>query len=100
MTRTGDTWSIDRARFSPVRNRGKHDLTLQFVTPLSTATDRIEVSLIAGKKKIIATGLLAAGNAPGHTLTISFSNPAWLDDKKRTEEDVAAKGMIAVSAHP
>ena len=100
VTRTGDTWSIDRARFSPVRDSGKHDLTLQFATPLSAGAEHSEVSLIVGKKKTIATGVLTAADAPGHALTISFSKPAWLNGKKMTEEDAAAKGVVTLSAHP
>ena len=100
VTRTGDSWTIDRARFSPARDGDKHALTLQFATPLSMTTDHAEVDLVAGKKKTIASGLVAANKTPEGGLTITFTNPAWLNGKTMTEASVAAKGAVSLSAHP
>jgi hypothetical protein len=100
VTRTGDTWSIDHARFSPIRDGEKHALTLQFTPALSTATDTAVITLTVGKKKTIATGKLSAGVAPSHALTLSVSDPAWLNGKTMTEESATTKGTVTVSAHP
>ena len=100
VTRTGDTWSIDHARFSPVRDGEKHAFTLQLATPLSAATDHTELILIAGKKKTIANGALAASAAPNHAFTLTFSNPAWLNGKSMTEESTVTSGKVSLSAHP
>jgi hypothetical protein len=100
VTQTGDTWSIDHARFSPIRDGEKHMFTLQFATPLTTATTHTDLTLIAGKKKVIANGAIAAGATPGHALTLTFSNPAWLNGKSMTEEITVAKGTVSLSAHP
>ena len=104
VTRAGDAWAIDRARFSPVRDGEKHALTLQFTTPLTPSADHVEVSLVAGKKKTIATGIITApdahGDAPDHAPTLSFSTPAWLNGKKMTEVSAAATGTVTLSSHP
>ena len=100
VTRTGDSWSIDHARFSPIREGEKHSFTLQFATPLTATTDHTELTLIAGKKKVIANGALAGGAAPGHALTLTFSNPVWLNGKSMTEESTVANGTVSLSAHP
>ena len=100
VTRTGDTWSIDHVRFSPVRDGEKHSFTLQLTTPLSASADHTELTLIAGKKKTIASGAIAAGAAPGHALTLTFSNPAWLSGKSMTEETTTTNGKVSFSAHP
>jgi hypothetical protein len=97
-TRTGDTWSFDRARFSPVRDGEKHMLTLQFATPLSSAANNVAVAVIAGKKKTIATGELTAGAESSQTL--SFSNPSWMNGKKMSEQSVFAPNGVTLSAHP
>ena len=91
VTRSGNTWSIDRARFSPVRDGEKHSLTLKFETPLSGRSGQVDMTLLSDKKKTIAGGLLAAGEEPGHSRTISFSNPSWLNGKRMTEESVATQ---------
>lgn len=100
VTLAGDTWSIDRARFAPVRDGEKHPLTLQFTPSLAAATDKVEMTLIAGKKKTIAAGVLAGNAGTDHTMTLSFTSPAWLNGKKMTEESAATKGTVILSAHP
>jgi hypothetical protein len=98
VTRAGDGWSVERARFAPVRDGEKHGLTLAFATPLAMGTDRTEMTLLAGKKKTIASGAVASGTGGG--LTLSFGNPAWLNGKSMTEDMVAAAGTVSLSAHP
>ena len=100
VTRTGDTWSIDHVRFSPLRDGEKHAFTLQLTTPLSTSADHTELTLIAGKKKTIANGAIAVGTAPSHALKLTFSNPAWLNGKSMTEESTVTNGKVSLSAHP
>lgn len=97
LTRTGDTWAINRARFSPIRDGEKHALTLQFTTPLTPTADHVEVSLVTGKKKIIATALI---NTADHAPTLTFSTPAWLKGKKMTEVSAAATGTVTLTSHP
>ena len=102
VTRAGQSWSIERARFSPLRDGDKHSLTLQFASPLSADTAHVDLTLIAGKKKVIAAGQLAAADAASHTLMLSFSTPAWLSGKTVT---VAVDGTAhatdtATAVHP
>ncbi len=100
-TRDGDTWKIDHVRFSPVHDAEKHGLTLQFATPLSPAADNTQLSLLAGRKKTIASGTIAAtGDPSAHTLTLSFSNPAWLSGKSISEQESVAGQSITLTAHP
>jgi hypothetical protein len=100
VTRTDAGWSIDSARFSPLRDGEKHSLTLQFATPLTATAHQLQTTLIVGKKKIIATGQLTAADAPGHSLTLSFSTPSWLAGKSLTEELTTTNSSILLSAHP
>jgi hypothetical protein len=100
VTRTGDTWAINRARFSPVRDGEKHALTLQFTTPLTPTADHVEVSLLVGKKKIIATGLITAADSVDHAPTLTFSTPTWLSGKKMTEVSAASTGTVTLTSHP
>jgi hypothetical protein len=100
VTHTGDAWAINRARFSPIRDGEKHALTLQFTTPLTPSADHVEVSLLAGKKKTIATGIIAASDTPEHAPTLTFSTPAWLNGKKMTEVSAAATGTVTLTSHP
>jgi hypothetical protein len=99
-TRTDAGWSIETARFSPLRDGEKHSLILQFATPLSASMHPSDLTLIVGKKKVIGTGQLTAADAPGHSLTLSFSKPAWLSGKSVTEELVLANGSFVLSANP
>jgi len=100
-TRDGDTWKINQVRFSPIHDGEKHALTLQFATPLSTAADTTQLTLLTGKKKSIATGGVAAtGDSSTHTLTLSFGNPAWLAGKTITEQETVADQNIVLTAHP
>lgn len=100
VTREGDVWNIERARFSSVKGGEKHALTLQFSPALTPATEKTDVALIAGKKKTIATGSLAASGASDHALTLSFSNPAWLNGKTMVEGSVISANRVTVTAHP
>ena len=99
-TRNDTGWSIAQARFSPLRDGDRHSLTLQLATPLSAGVHSVETSLIAGKKKVIATGKLTVSDAPNHAFTLSFSAPSWLNGKSLTEEMVATNGSLTLSAHP
>jgi hypothetical protein len=100
VTRAGDAWAINRAHFSPIRDGEKHALTLQFTTPLKPTADRVEVSLVAGKKKIIATAVINTADNPDHVPTLTFSTPAWLNGKKMTEVSAAATGTVTLTSHP
>jgi len=74
---------------------------LQFATPLSAAADTTQLSLFAGKKKSIATGTITAtGDPSARTLTLSFSNPAWLAGKTITEQESIADQNVILTAHP
>jgi hypothetical protein len=98
-TRSDAGWSIGQARFSPLRDGDKHTLTLQFATPLSAGVSSVETTLIAGKKKVIATGKLTASTAENHSLTLSFSTPSWLNGKRMTETINTNDGSLILSAH-
>jgi hypothetical protein len=100
VTRTGDIWAINRVRFSPIRDGEKHALTLQFTTPLTPTADHVEVSLLVGKKKTIATGLITAADTPDHAPALTFSTPTWLSGKKMTEVSTASSGTVTLTSHP
>lgn len=93
-------WSIGQARFSPIRDGDKHTLTLQLATPLSAGVNLVETTLIAGKKKVLATGKLTATDTTHRSVTLSFSTPSWLNGKNLTEEIVTTDGSLLLSAHP
>ena len=97
-TRVGETWSIDRVRFSPIRDGEKHSLTVQFSTPLSVVAENTQLSLVAGKKKTIASGAVA-GSAD-RTLTLSFNTPAWLSGKTITEQGSVTQESFTLTANP
>ncbi|HEX4156491.1 MAG TPA: hypothetical protein VHY48_12845 [Acidobacteriaceae bacterium] len=99
VTREGDAWNIERARFSAMNGGEKHALTIEFTPALGPATEKTAVELIAGKKKTIATGALAP-DAASHALTLSFSNPAWLNGKTMAEGSVISNNSVSVTAHP
>lgn len=99
-TYTDAGWSIETARFSPLRDGEKHGLTLQFATPLSAKVHQSDTTLTVGKKKIIGKGQLTAADASGYSLTLSFSTPAWLSSKSMTEELRMANGGFVLSANP
>ena len=100
-TRDGDTWKVNQVRFSPVHDGEKHALILQFATPLSAAADTTQLTLLAGKKKSIATGTITAtGDPSSRTLSLSFSTPAWLAGKTITEQESVADQNIVLTAHP
>ena len=99
-TRSGDGWSIDRVRFAPTRDGGKHFLALQFTTPLSLAGDNTSLALLAGKKTIANGTVAASGAASNRTETLSFTNPAWLNGKTLVEQGVMTTKTIALSAQP
>ena len=74
---------------------------MQFATPLSAAADTTQLTLLAGKKKSIATGTIAAAGDPSaRTLSLSFSTPAWLAGKTITEQESVADQNIVLTAHP
>lgn len=99
-THTDAGWSIEQARFAPVRDGEKHALTLQFATPLSPSAHQVETTLMTGKKKVIASGHAGAGETTGNVLTLGFSTPAWLNGKTMTEELVNKDGTVVLTAHP
>ncbi len=103
VTRAGQSWSIERARFSPLRDGDKHSLTLQFASPLSPDTAHVDLTLIAGKKKVIAAGQFAAADAANHTPKLSFSTPAWLNGETfmvALDAPARATDTAANSVHP
>jgi hypothetical protein len=98
-TRSDNGWSIDRIRFAPVRDSEKHFVTLQFATPLSDTTERTELTLLAGKKKTIASGTAeGSGTASHHTLSVNFNNPAWLNNKTLLEESSSDGKSLLLTA--
>ncbi len=97
-TRSGDAWTLDRVRFSPVRDGEKHFLTLQFPSPPSTGASSTPLSLLAGKKTIASGTLTLTGEAADRSGTLSFSNPAWLSGK--TVEATIALHPVTASPHP
>ena len=52
-TRTGDAWTINSVRYAPTRNGDKHFVTL---TESAAADKPTDISLLVGKKTVIASG--------------------------------------------
>ena len=100
-TRTGDTWTLNSVRFSPTHEADKHTLTLDFKTPLSSTAATTNFTLVAGRKTTIATGSLAATTtATDSDLTLTFTEPKWLNSVTMHEELQTTPTQITLSAHP
>lgn len=99
-TRVGDSWSIDRARFAPLRGGDKHFLALQFATPLSSMANTTALTLDAGKKRIAEGASTSSGTVPEPSESLSFSDPGWLRGKVLVEQSVSTGKTITLSAHP
>ncbi len=100
VTRAGDGWSVERARFAPVRDGEKHFLALQFANPLLAAADSTSLTLLAGKKSIAQGKLAGSGEGASRSTTLSFTNPGWLDGKTLTESATIGATTVALVAHP
>ena len=103
-SRSGDGWAIERVRFAPEHDGGKHFLALQFASPLPTAPGgaaaTTQLFLKAGDKTIASGSIMpkSGGAAPGETL--SFSNPDWLNGKTVIVGNTPAAPAVATATRP
>ena len=98
-TRTADGWAIQNVRFAPVRDGNKHSVVLQFAVPLTATGANTSLTLLAGKKKTLATGAISLTGAPS-TETLTFTDPTWVHGAVMTEQVTSTAGQILLSAHP
>ncbi len=78
-TYTAAGWTIDKARYSPVKDGDKHYVTLAFSTT-TPATGTLDVS--AGKKTSLATASVEmGGDSKDRTEAVKFTAPKWAAGK-------------------
>ncbi len=77
-------WTIDKARYSPVKDGDKHYVTLAFAAA-TPATGTMDVS--AGKKTSLATASVEmGGDAADRTEALKFTAPKWAAGKTLSTE--------------
>lgn len=100
VTRIGDHWRFEQARFAPVREGEKHFLAVQFVTSLATSADGAALTLVAGRKTIAQGKLTSRDAGPEGTQTLSFANPVWLNGKALTVQESLTANTVAITSKP
>ncbi len=72
-------WTVDKVRYSPLKDGEKHYVTISFATTTpATAT----MELTAGKKTSLATASVeTGGDSNDHTAAIKFTTPKWVAGK-------------------
>ena len=80
---TAGGWTIDRVRYSPVKDSDKHGMTLSFAGT-SPAAGTMEV--MVGKKTGIASAAVErGGDAGSRSELVKFTAPKWAADKQLNE---------------
>ncbi len=78
-TYTHGGWTIDKVRYSPLKDGEKHYVTLSFTTS-TPATATMDLSV--GKKTNLATASIeTGGDGKDRTEAIQFTSPKWAADK-------------------
>lgn len=89
-------WTIEKARYSPVKDADKHTLTLAFTTT-TPATGTMEVNV--GKKTNLATASVEmGGDAADRTAAVTFTAPKWAAGKQMKEEVATTAGTQVVTS--
>lgn len=89
-------WTIDKVRYSPVKDADKHTLALAF-TVTTPASGTMEVTV--GKKTSLATASVEmGGDAADRTAAMKFTAPKWVAGKQMMEEVATTTGTQVVTS--